>query len=104
MNTLPESGRLSAHVLIDAVSVYDFESSSIVNEIVLNAALERLAEVEGAVTASVTPDDTVAVNISNLVGGTLVSMEWLVESLAAARRVDRASVVVELREFLDAES
>lgn len=41
------------------------------------------------------------VDASDLLGGVMVSMQWLVAQLAGARAAEPSEVIVELREWLD---
>ena len=101
--TIPEPGRSAAHVLIDVLSSgadggYDVEDAS-----AQNLALARISEI-GAVTATY-DDETDAMNIdaSDLIGGALTSMQWLVTQLAVVSDVEETDVLVRLRSFLDGE-
>jgi len=99
MATIPEPGRAAAHVLLDALSGWESGGGERLNAEVMNLALRRLDEVDGAVT---TTADGLSLDLSNLVGGAVVSMHWLIERLALSRGIDRHAVITELREFLDA--
>jgi hypothetical protein len=99
----PEAGRLSAHVLLDAVSTYEHNAPEDLNASAMNLALRRLNEVDGALKATMSEEDTLSLDASNLLGGAIVTLSWLIEQLAVARGVERLAVVAEVREFLDAE-
>lgn len=98
---MPEPGRRSAHVLIDAVIALDLDSDETVNTSAVNLALAGINDIDGAITVIQTNVDSINLDVSNLLDGTLHSLHWLVSSLAAARGVEREAVVAELREFID---
>lgn len=103
MPKIPEPGRLAAHVLADAVSALDLGGRGGMNSKALALALSRLNEIEGAVVAKLDEEtgEVVSVDMSNLLGGVLMSMHWLVTELAEARGVDQLDVIASLREALD---
>jgi hypothetical protein len=98
----PEAGRLSAHVLLDAVSTYEHNAPEDLNASAMNLALRRLNEIDGVLKATMSEEDTLSLDASNLLGGAIVTLSWLIEQLAAARGVERLAVVAQVREFLDA--
>jgi len=100
MVDIPDAGRQAAHVLLDAVSAWSAEADEAANENAINLAIERLNEI-GAVTATLDDQEALDVNVSNLVGGTLVTMTWLVRQLSLSAAVDQAEVIVNAREFLE---
>jgi len=100
---MPAAGRSAANVMLDAIVA--FEPGQLDSSIV-DLALHRLAEVGGAY--EVTVDDNgedvaVAVDLSNLLGGTLVALQWLTYRLAEERATDPEVVVSDLRAFLSEE-
>jgi hypothetical protein len=98
---MPDAGRLSAHVLLDAVSTYEQNASENLNANAMNLALRRLNEIDGAVKATLSDEETLSLDASNLLGGAIIAISWLVEQLADARDSDRLAIVAQLREFLD---
>jgi len=100
MNSFPNKGRLAAHVLLDAVSVartWDAAATDL--------AYRRLADIEAF---SVEVDDepggdlNVKVDLSDVLGASLITIDYLVEFVAKLRTgVTREQVIVELREYLD---
>jgi hypothetical protein len=99
-DSMPEQGRQAAFVLLDALSGREPGGPDAGNEAVMNLALRRLNEV-GAVTATMDDEtEEVTVDVSNLVGGTLVTLQWLVSALAERRGCDETVVVHDLRGFL----
>jgi hypothetical protein len=102
MVSMPDPGRLSAHVSLDAVSAYDPESSSEGNERVINLALQRLDDVDEAVIATYDEDtDLVEIDASHLVAGAIRLTYWLAVNLAEERGADVLDVLAEAREYLD---
>ena len=101
MAPMPEVGRQAAHVLLDAVSVFDPEGSHATNTTAVNLAVERLDQV-GAVTTT-HGRHGVEVDPSPLVGGSIVSMNWLVSLAADLAHKDPAYIIVGLRAFLDSD-
>lgn len=100
MTEIPEGGRQAAHVILDAVSAWDIAASSDANAAAMILALTRMNDVD-AVAATVDEDDNLSVDASNLLGGAMVSVNWLVEQLAHERGQDKELVIAELRDFLD---
>ncbi|WP_213816690.1 hypothetical protein [Glaciihabitans sp. dw_435] len=104
MADINEIGRLAANVLIDAVSAYDTELSEQSKSEMMTLALERLSDVE-AIGVSVDEGEEeveIHVNLDNLVGGTIVSIHWLISELAEARGTSTEQVISQLREHLEA--
>jgi hypothetical protein len=100
MTDMPEGGRQAAHVLLDAVSAWSADADAATNASVVQLAIERLNEI-GAVTATLDEADGLHVNITNLVGGALVTMTWLIRQLSLTATAERDEVIVTAREFLD---
>ncbi len=96
-----EKGRLAAHVLLDAVSVMreggeEAEPS--------NLAYQRLVDIEAfSVDVTENEDGTLLANVelSQVLGATLVTIGWLAEELSAASGETRDEVILRLRDFLD---
>jgi hypothetical protein len=95
---MPTPGREAAHILLDCLSVHNPLAPN--PSFTVNLAYRRINEVQ-AVTASLTEMNKVHVDMSHLLGGTLVTMNWLLESLAAASGHTRHDLIVEVRQFLD---
>ncbi|MCU1443845.1 MAG: hypothetical protein JWQ59_1995 [Cryobacterium sp.] len=100
MTDIPEGGRQAAHVIIDAVSAWDTAATPDANTQAMNLALNRMNDVD-AVRATLDDDDNLSLDASNLLGGAIVSMSWLIEQLARERHQDKQLVIAELRDFLD---
>jgi hypothetical protein len=98
---MPEAGRQAAHVLLDAVSVWDVSATGQQNSAASDLALARLNEV-GAVTATY-DDDTEELNLdaSELLGGVMVLVQQLVSNLSTCTGMDREEVIALTRESLD---
>lgn len=104
MSTFPEPGRQAAHVLLDAVSAAVHEDPS---SAPVDLAYQRLMQIDGAVQVAVHnpgPGEPLAVrlDLSNLLGASLITIRILAERLAAAEGRDVADIIVETREFIDA--
>ena len=97
MTPLPETGRQAAHTLIDVVSLCDDNP----NTQLMNRAFARLSDL-GAIRARVPAHEPAQVDLSRLMGGTVVAMKWRVSQPAAERGVDESEVLAGLREFIDA--
>lgn len=98
---MPEKGRLAAHVLLDAASVWSESVNEEANTEVMNLALHRLDDI-GPV--KVEQDDTtgqIVVDVSQLAGGAVVALQWLISRLAEGRGFSREVVINDLRAFLD---
>lgn len=100
MTEIPEGGRQAAHVLLDAVSAWDTAATPGANAAAMTLALTRMNDVE-AITALLDEDENLSVDASNLLGGAMVSVNWLLEQLARERGQDKQLVITELRDFLD---
>lgn len=95
------SARQAAHVLLDAISAWQDDATDDVNARTLNLATARLGEID-CVTATVDDNgDLEAVDVSQLVGATLVLLRLLVGALAEAKQVDREVVVGIVRDYVD---
>lgn len=104
MSIFPEPGRQAAHVLLDAVSAAMHEDQRAAP---VDLAYQRLMQIDGAV--QVTVDDpgpgeplNVQLDLSNLLGASLITIRILAERLAASEGRDVADIIVETREFVDA--
>jgi hypothetical protein len=95
----PEIGRQAAHVLIDAVSVYDREATDASNTQAVMLALTRLHDI-GAIEVT-SGDDEIQVDASNLVMLAVTALTWLLSQLADATGEDKETLIAELREFFD---
>lgn len=74
------------------------------NAAAVTLAIQRVGEIEDAYV--VTVDDSgdnvgVGLDLSNVLGGSVVTVMHLVNELAAARGVERAEIINEARAFLD---
>lgn len=95
---IPEKGRQSAHVLIDAVSVASFGGADAVE-----LALQRLLDI-GAIEVTLGEDAdgaTADINLSDLLGGTMMVENWLIGQLAESRGLSRDDVIEEVRQYID---
>jgi hypothetical protein len=101
MARMPETGRQAAHAFLDALSGGTFVAEG-VEAAAIDLAVERLNEV-GAVEATLEGDDNLRLDISNLVGGVLTAMTFLVRQLALYAEVDEQEVIIRTREFIDGE-
>lgn len=99
MTDILEGGRQASYILLDSVSTWDTTATDDTNSAAMNLALTRMNEVD-AVTPTLDDNDQLSLDASNLLGGRIVSMNWLIEQLAHERHQSRHSVVMNLREFL----
>jgi hypothetical protein len=100
MTHMPDAGRSAANVLLDAVIALDPDSP---DSEPIELALKRLDEIPGAYDVTVDDDGTnldVKVDLSNLLGGAVTAMQWLVSHVADAQGVSREEVVSDLRAWL----
>lgn len=102
VSRLPQPGRQAAHVLLDIVTAWD-SSDKAGWASRANLALRRLDDV-GAVTTTPSDNNTVVVDVSNLVGAATVLNYWLIAQLAAATNTDMEHVVFLLRDFVDSQA
>jgi hypothetical protein len=100
MTDIPEGGRQAAHVILDAISAWDTSATPDANAAAMNLALKRMNDVD-AVKATLDDNENLSLDASNLLGGAMVSVNWLIEQLAHERRSDKRLVISELRDFLD---
>ncbi|MGC5224904.1 hypothetical protein ACPW96_20255 [Micromonospora sp. DT81.3] len=103
MTPFPDPGRQTAHVLVDAASVAMEEE---VDPEAVSLANQRLQEIEGAIVVKVDdpgPEDELDVNVdlSNLLGPSLLTLHWLIRRLAEAEHRSEESVIGDLREYID---
>ena len=103
LTDIPHAGRLSAHVLLDAVTAWDpslWAGDS--NNDAMNVALNRLNEIDGAIEVDVDEEDlNITLDVTNLAGGTIVLVNYLGHELAEADGQDVQNVIAQAREFLD---
>lgn len=103
MTHMPAPGRSAANVLLDAVTAFDPEDPQ---PAPVELALQRLSEIDGAYEVTVDDDGdevSVSLDLSNLLGGTLTAMHWLVAQVADAQRTSPEAVVSDLRAWLAGE-
>jgi hypothetical protein len=100
-----DAGRQAAHVLLDTVSAVDKDADYMSNATAIQLAFQRMQDV-GAITATVKDEagGDLRLDVSPLVGASLISMNWLIN--VAARHAERepADIVVGLREYLDSDN
>lgn len=97
---MPQAGREAVNVILDAVTAYDVEGDKLE---AVHLALRRLGEVEGAYRVTLNDDgdeDEVSLDLSNLVGGTMVAMSRLVQLAAEGQGVSREEIISDLRSWL----
>jgi hypothetical protein len=98
---MPEPGRQVAFVLADTLTTWDGEADEEVNNQAIKLAWQRLNQIEGAVTATLDDEtDEVTITLSNVLGGALVSMNWLLSVAEASTGLDRLELIAGMREFL----
>jgi hypothetical protein len=91
-------GYAAAGVLLDAIVA---AGPGYTDHGPVDAALTRLHDL-GVVRVSMDDEtDVIDIDASDLVGGTIVLLQWLVSNLAVARGVSEEVVVFTAREFLD---
>ncbi len=97
---MPEVGRQAAHILLDAVTAFESGRADEDNVVAMNLALQRLDDV-GAIGATTARTGEITLDVSNLAGGAVVSLNWLIEQLAFRDGSDPQAVIARLRSFLD---
>lgn len=104
MTQMREPARQAAHVLVDTVTAFDEElGETAINGTAMNLALARINEV-GAVTATMNDEtDELHMDASDLLGGAIVSINWLAALAAELGKTSREHVLAELREFIDSD-
>jgi hypothetical protein len=100
MPAFPETDRLVAHVFLDAVSAYDPDANDAVNVRSVDLTIQQLGEIEGAYVASIDENDDIIMDVSDLVGGAMVTIQYLVRELATHGQ-SREEIVANAREYLD---
>lgn len=98
--TMPPVGREAAHVLLDAVSAYSGGATDEANIAAMDLALRRLHDI-GAVDVE-ERDGVTGVDVSNIVGPSVVMLYWLARTAAQGTEEDELGVIARLREFVDA--
>jgi hypothetical protein len=95
---MPEPGRQAAHVLLDATSVFRPEDA---DATIVDLALQRLGDA-GAVSATFNDVTGEAnVDVSDLVGATLVLLQRLVTEAAREHGVSKGEIIADLRAHVD---
>jgi hypothetical protein len=101
MSDLPEEARLAAHVLLDTVSAFDTQEEGRVAA--MDLAFQRINDI-GAVTTNINREaGEVNIDMSALLGGCVIPMQWLIGQLAVAAEMSKTEVIVMLRQFLDSD-
>lgn len=101
MENMPAAGIESANVLLDAVIAVGAGAPGEGGDATaVELALGRLDAIEGAYDITF-HDDVAALDLSNLLGGTLVVLGRLVTVAAEALHVSREEVVSDLRAWLE---
>lgn len=106
---MTDTGRQVSHILLDALAAWDQAVSEShpdddTNASAVNLAVQKILEI-GAITVDVdrSGEDTDVVNVdaSDLLGGTLVLLQWMLAQLAVYAERDRLDVIVRAREVMD---
>lgn len=97
---IPAAGRGVANVILDGVVAFDPEAGTDANVTATDLAVSRLAEVDDAYSVTLSDDDEVSLDLSNVVGGAMVAMSRLVHLHAEATGSSPESVVADLRAWL----
>lgn len=100
LSEMPEGSRQTAHVLLDAVSTYE-ESASETWPDLATLSLDRLNEVDAVEVTVDEESEAIDIDISNLIGGSLTTLNFLIEYAMRASGQNRHEIVVAAREFLD---
>jgi hypothetical protein len=99
VTSMPESGRLAASVLLDAVVSQSPDKSESENRMALDMALALLIETDDGHDGDERNPDSI-IDASDLVGAAIVLTSWLVSRLAESRGTDVTDVAGELRSFI----
>ncbi|WP_309102721.1 hypothetical protein [Microbacterium sp.] len=92
---IPEKGRQAAHALIDAVSHNsDAESPDI-------AQAHRHLMDSGALTADAPDGAPASLDLTHVLGASLVALDWLVDEASLSSGRSREEVIIALREYID---
>lgn len=99
---MEETAKQTARALIDLYAGFAASETQDAEDHALDTALMRLEEV-GAFTAEVDDDDddAVAIEITPLLIGSTITMQWLVAQLEKATGYSEAEIVFDLRLFID---
>lgn len=100
-----EAARAAANIYLDMVTAFDDELGDDdpldINGAAMNLAFRRFDEVQAV---SMTWDDEMdeppVLDVSPLMGGTIVPMKWLVGRVAALSRTSEQEVIADLRQFV----
>lgn len=98
--TMPEAGRQAAHILLDATSAWDVNSSESVNEVAANLALQQLMEVDALIATFDDETDVVTVDATHLLGAGMVLLQYLLQRVADSDGIQREEVIFQVREFV----
>ena len=98
--TTPKPGRDAAHIFLDSVAAWD-DADPDQSVASANLALERFNEV-GAVTGVINDDDGgLTLDVSDLHGGAMLTIHWLLSRLSDATGRDRLELIADARQFID---
>lgn len=94
---MPEAGRGAANVLLDAVIANGVDEDWTA---AVGLAIQRLGEIDDVYRVTITDEDEAHLEIGNLIGGTLVAMQWLIAIAAEGQGVSQEEIISDLRAWL----
>lgn len=102
MTDLPEPARLAAHVILDMAAAWDDDADGSANVAAMNLALRRMNET-GAVKASLEDDDTLKLDMSDLLSAMGLVVRYLAGLAGVHARTSTLDMIAQARGFVDGE-
>jgi len=101
MPRLLETGRLTGHTLVDALSARDEAASAAVREAATELALQRLRDIDAVAVHLDEVSGRVDVDVSDIVVPAVMAIIWLATRLSEATGESREEICSRLREYFD---
>ena len=100
---MDESAKKTAQVLLDFYSGFDSSEDADEEDLAFDTAITRLEEA-GAFSVEIDEeddDDAVEIEITPLLIGSTVAVQWLIGQLSAATDYSEEEILFDLRHFID---
>ena len=99
---MDESAKQTAQVLLDFYSGFDASEDADEEDLAFDTAITRLEEA-GAFSVEIDDedDDDVEIEITPLLIGSTVAVQWLIGQLSAATDYSEEEILFDLRHFID---
>lgn len=101
MASIPDTGRLAGHTLVDALSAQDDSVDAEGREKTTQFALQRLKDIDAVTVTFDEETGRVDVDVSHLISPAVMAMTWLAARLSEATGQSREEICSDLREHFD---